>query len=70
MASYENILYEKRGPGALITLNRPQVLNAINQGLCDDLDNALREAELDPEVRAVVLTGAGDAFSSGEDINE
>ncbi len=70
MASYENILYEKRGPGALITLNRPQVLNAINHGLCNDLDNALRDAEQDPEVRAVVLTGAGDAFSSGEDINE
>ncbi len=70
MASYTNILYEKRGPGALITLNRPQVLNAMNQGLCDDLDNALKEAEQDPEVRAVVLTGAGDAFSSGEDINE
>lgn len=70
MANYENILYEKRGPGALITLNRPQVMNAMNQGLCDDLDNALREAEQDPEVRAVVLTGAGNAFSSGEDINE
>ncbi|MBI2359033.1 MAG: enoyl-CoA hydratase/isomerase family protein [Deltaproteobacteria bacterium] len=69
MASYENILYEKQRHGVLVTLNRPDALNALNQGLVRELDSALSEAEQDPEIRAVVLTGAGAAFSAGEDIS-
>lgn len=69
MANYKNILYEKQRRGVLLTLNRPHALNAVNQGLCDELDAALREAEEDPEIRAVVLTGAGRAFSAGEDMS-
>ncbi len=69
MASYKNILYEKKRRGVLITLNRPNALNALNEALWSELDTALREAEQDPEIHAVVLTGAGGAFSTGEDIN-
>jgi enoyl-CoA hydratase/carnithine racemase len=62
-------LYEKQRHGVLITLNRPNALNAMNQDLLGELDHALAEAETDPEIRAVVLTGAGGTFSVGEDIS-
>ncbi|MGH7773724.1 MAG: enoyl-CoA hydratase/isomerase family protein [Candidatus Binatia bacterium] len=70
MPTYKNILYEKRRRGVLIILNRPDALNALNQGLCDELDAALEVAREDPEIRAVVLSGAGRAFSAGEDISD
>jgi enoyl-CoA hydratase/carnithine racemase len=69
MADYKNILYQKQRKGVLISLNRPKELNALNEAMLNDLDQALAEAENDPEVRAVVITGAGDAFSVGEDIS-
>ena len=62
MASYENILYEKKRSGVLITLNRPHALNALNEKLWSELDAALAEAEQDHEIRAVVLTGAAAPF--------
>ena len=68
MTAYENLLYEKQRNGLLITLNRPEALNALSQGLRDEIDAALEEARQDPEIRAVVLTGAGRAFSAGADI--
>jgi enoyl-CoA hydratase/carnithine racemase len=70
MSNYETILYEKQHHGALITLNRPKALNAMNQDLLKELDHALAEAETDPEIRAVVLSGAGGTFSVGEDISD
>jgi len=70
MASYENILYEKQRRGVLITLNRPGVVNSMNGALCRELDGALAQAEEDPEIRAVVITGAGGAFSAGEDLSD
>ncbi len=70
MASYENILYEKQRRGVLITVNRPGVVNAMNGDLCRELDAALAQAEKDPEIRAVVITGAGGAFSVGEDLSD
>ena len=69
MSNYQTILYEKQRRGVLITLNRPHELNAMNQKLLDELDGALAEAETDPEIRAVVIAGAGRAFSAGEDIS-
>jgi enoyl-CoA hydratase/carnithine racemase len=70
MSNYETILYKKQHHGALITLNRPKALNAMNQDLWKELDQALAEAETDPEIRAVVLSGAGGTFSVGEDISD
>ena len=69
MGKYDNILYEKQRKGVLITLNRPEALNAITPQLEDELHLALDEAEADPEVRAIVLTGSGRAFSAGYDMN-
>ena len=68
MPSYNTVLYEKQRKGVLITLNRPETLNAISRELEHELSEALTEAEADPEVRAIVLTGTGRAFSSGYDI--
>ena len=68
MSTYETVLYEKQRNGVLITLNRPETLNALSHQLEQDVADALTEAENDPEIRAIVLTGAGRAFSSGYDI--
>jgi enoyl-CoA hydratase len=63
--AYENIIYEKQRGGVLITLNRPEALNSLSVELREDLHAALEQAKDDPEIRAVVLTGAGRAFSAG-----
>ncbi len=69
--SYETILYEKRDHIAFITLNRPQVLNALNDKLRQELAGAFDDARRDDGVRVVILTGSGDrAFSAGLDLKE
>ena len=68
--TYENITASRDGGVAVITLNRPAVLNALNQATMDELVRALEELERDPEIRCVVLTGAGRAFAAGADIKE
>ena len=67
MAEYKEILYEKQRRGVLITLNRPEAMNALSRSLLKELHQALDDAEADPEIRAIVLTGAGRAFSAGMD---
>ena len=68
---YDHILTERLDGAALITLNRPEKLNALSYGLMQELDDALTGLEEDDAVKAVVLTGAGDkAFSAGADIHE
>src|SRR3954462_671313 len=70
-ATLENVLYEKKGAIAYITLNRPKVLNALNTPTWADLATAFHEARDDIAVRGVILTGAGDrAFIAGADIGE
>lgn len=66
--AYETIRYETSGPVATITLNRPEALNAISQGMTAELHRALDEADADRDVRAIILTGAGRGFSAGYDI--
>src|SRR5215831_3352709 len=69
--SYETLIVERDGPVATVTLNRPKVLNALNQRTIDELDRAIAELDADVDVRAIVLTGAGEkAFVAGADINE
>ncbi len=71
MPESENILVERDGAVAVITLNRPSVLNALNAALLDEVSTALHELERDDATRAVVITGAGDrAFAAGADIAE
>src|SRR5689334_9418567 len=66
--AYETILYDVADGIGTITLNRPDVLNAFNQQMTTELQDALKTAERDRAVRCLVLTGAGRAFSSGEDL--
>ncbi|HET7165811.1 MAG TPA: enoyl-CoA hydratase-related protein, partial [Pseudolabrys sp.] len=66
-----NVLYEKKGAIAYVTINRPKVLNALNTPTWKDLRTAFENARDDAAVRGVILTGAGDkAFIAGADISE
>ena len=65
------VLVERRGPVGLVTLNRPEKLNALNTALVTQLEQALRELDADDAVGAIVVTGAGErAFSAGGDMSE
>src|SRR6266571_2361493 len=66
---YETIIVEKKNQITRITLNRPEALNALNEKMGEELNAALKEAERDPETRCLVITGAGRAFSAGEDVS-
>ncbi|UCC63504.1 MAG: enoyl-CoA hydratase/isomerase family protein [Anaerolineae bacterium] len=69
--TYENILVERKENYAVITLNRPQALNALNRALMAELDAAVDELAADGDIGAVILTGAGErAFAAGADITE
>lgn len=69
--AYENMIYEKKGRIAYITLNRPRVLNALSGQLNRELHDALLDFRDDPEVWVSIINGAGDrAFSSGHDLKE
>ena len=68
--AYENILVEKNDTVAVITLNRPQALNALCTPLTEELVQALDEIEADDEIGCIVLTGSDKAFAAGADIKE
>ncbi|MEJ6009294.1 enoyl-CoA hydratase-related protein [Novosphingobium aquae] len=69
--SYETILTEQRGAVTLITINRPQALNALNSQVLDELIDAFGKFEADPSQLCAVLTGSGDkSFVAGADIKE
>jgi len=65
---YENVMYEKDEGIAKITINRPKVMNALSPAVISELKAAMEEASTDDDVRVVVLTGAGRAFSAGVDL--
>jgi 2-(1,2-epoxy-1,2-dihydrophenyl)acetyl-CoA isomerase len=65
---FDSLLFERRDRVAHVTLNRPDQLNALNSALIGDLRAAAHAIDADPEVRAVLLTGAGRAFCSGADL--
>jgi enoyl-CoA hydratase len=65
---YESILYEVEGTVATITMNRPEMANAQDTRLIDEMDDAFDRADADDSVRVVVLAGAGKHFSSGHDL--
>jgi methylglutaconyl-CoA hydratase len=67
--SEEHLIIEKRNTVAIVTLNRPEVRNAFNDALIEDLTQTFLELDRDDEVRAVVLAGAGKAFCAGADLN-
>lgn len=68
---YQTLLYEKRLGVGYVTVNRPDKLNALNRKVMEELNECFHDIRADPEVRAVILTGAGEkAFVAGADINE
>jgi enoyl-CoA hydratase/carnithine racemase len=71
MMSYEHILVDKEDGVGLVTLNRPEKLNAMNRKLSGELRDAVQELDADETIGCIVITGAGDrAFSAGGDIHE
>ena len=68
MADYQTIIVESRGKAGLITLNRPERMNALNGQLAEELEQALFAFDADPEIGAIVITGNDKAFAAGADI--
>jgi len=68
--SYETILVDKEGAVTLVTLNRPEALNALNTKVLDELIHAFAAYDLDPTQHCLVLTGSEKAFAAGADIKE
>ena len=69
--AFDNILIERDGATAIVTINRPKVLNALNSQTLDELRRAILDLKQDASVRVVILTGAGEkSFVAGADINE
>ncbi|PKR87117.1 enoyl-CoA hydratase-related protein [Heyndrickxia camelliae] len=67
---FDTILYEVRDHVAWITMNRPQSLNAFNSKMKEEITKSIKQAANDIEVRAIVITGTGRAFSSGQDLQD
>jgi enoyl-CoA hydratase/carnithine racemase len=67
---FDTLLFEKRGAVAHVSLNRPQVVNAYNIQMRDDFTQALTAVQLDPDVRALLITGEGRGFCAGADLTE
>ena len=67
---YTNIIYEKKDGVAKITLNRPQVLNAMNSAMLEEISSALDDIESNEETCVLIITGGGRAFCTGMDLGE
>ena len=68
---FDNILFENKGGIAILTINRPSKLNALNKATIQELHEAFSAAEIDEEVKVIILTGSGEkAFVAGADISE
>ena len=70
MTTYQNILVETKGRVGIIRLNRPQVLNALNTALRNELSDAVKAFEADPNIGCMIITGNEKAFAAGADIKE
>src|SRR5258708_21289789 len=68
MKSFETLIYRQSGSVATISLNRPDTFNALNETICLELQDVFREIAPSDDIRAVVLTGEGRAFSAGQDL--
>lgn len=68
--AYQNIIVETRGHCGLVTFNRPQALNALNEALIAELNEALGNFEADPGIGCTVITGSEKAFAAGADVKE
>ncbi|MFF1880656.1 enoyl-CoA hydratase [Pseudarthrobacter sp. NPDC058196] len=70
MSDYQTILVKQEGRVGVITLNRPEALNALNAQLCNDLLVAALAFDIDPSIGAIIITGSDRAFAAGADIKE
>src|SRR5205085_11915395 len=70
MPKFETVLYETRGPLCSIILNRPEKLNAANDQLVEDVNDALFEFDADESLHVAIISGAGRAFCSGADVQQ
>jgi enoyl-CoA hydratase len=68
--TYENVTVERDGPIAVVTLNRPQALNALSYALVKDLSLAMQELDREEEIRVMIVTGGERVFAAGADIKE
>jgi len=69
--TFEHILTKQVGAVGVVTLNRPKALNALSNGLIDEVNVATRQYDADPSIKCIVITGSGDkAFAAGADIKE
>ena len=69
--AYENILVERKDNLAYVTINRPEVRNALNKQTLDEISQAVAELEEDDSVKVIIFTGAGEkSFAAGADINQ
>ena len=68
MSDYQNINYQQNGPIAVIVLNRPQAMNALSPQLVEELRDAVTEVANDEEIKVLIVTGAGRAWSAGVDL--
>ena len=69
VTEFRHLIVGRSGPAARITLNRPEKRNALSLELMEEVIAALRELSADPETRAIVIEGAGPAFSAGHDLS-
>jgi enoyl-CoA hydratase len=69
MAEFETVLYDVKDNVAHITLNSPDTLNTLTTQMIVDIDDAMKEAERDPEARVIIFSGAGRGFSAGHDLS-
>lgn len=67
---YQNLIYEKEGPVAILTLNRPEKKNALNAALRKEMENVLAETAADSGLKVLIVTGGTEAFCAGADITE
>lgn len=70
MTSYESLIFDRNDPIITITLNRPEVHNALDKILSDELNHAVKEVRADRGCRIMILRGAGDTFCAGDDIKD
>jgi enoyl-CoA hydratase len=68
--AYQNILVRTEGRVGIVTLNRPQALNALSSALMDELSDAVNGFEADEQIRCIIITGSEKAFAAGADITE
>ena len=68
--AYDDLIFDRAGPVSTITLNRPEVHNALDRKLSDELNAAVRAVRADRDCRVLVLRGAGDTFCAGDDITD